>query len=636
MQDEVCFVQMPFSTAVTPSLALSLLKGELTKAGIGSRIEYANLRFLKLIGEKRYILTAVNVKNAHMAGEFVFTKATGLPFKHTDAAYYQWLEAHRENCFYGTEGETLIRQLPEMISLADEFLEDTIKRILQWKPKIVACASTFFQVNSTIALFKRLKELAPGLITVIGGANCMGTAGIVLTNEIDWIDYAFSGEADECFARLCQVLIEKGDMARQEELPYGTIKKGALSVHGKEIPCRITKNMDGIAIPDFTEYFTALKELALEDRISPGLPVEFSRGCWWGEKRACSFCGLNGKVNQYRAKANERVLMELQQLADQYQCNDFVLTDNILSHRHLKELVPELEKYQHHFFTEIKSNLKLTDVRDLHKSGFYWLQPGIESLHDEALKLMNKGNKAIRHVELLKNFKIYGIHAFWNIIGGFPQEREEWFSEMLEIIEKIKHFQPPNALRPMVIQRYNEYWKNPEKYELQLRPAPLYDYIYPDLPGFIENVAYQFVQYEESEPDESENITLNGKVYQELKESIAKWNSSYVKNPDRLDMKDTGATIEIMDLRKIAKACMYTLTGIERDLYQACEGVVKIDTLVRRMKGRYTEEQIKAALKPLVDNHLILRINDEVLALAVEEKVKTRLDEFPGRYKHCI
>lgn len=636
MQREVCLVQMPFSTALTPSLALSILKGELIKAGIGSWIEYANLRFLKLLGDKRYILTAVNVKNAHMAGEFVFAKATGLPFKYNEAAYYQWMEKQKENCFYGTQGEELIRQLPEIASLTDAFIEDVARRILKQNPKIVACASTFFQVNSTIALFRKIKELRPDIITVIGGANCMGTAGIALANEIEWIDFAFSGEADECFAQLCQLLLMHGTAVKQDALPYGTIKKAALSVNMQEAPCRITQRVDDIAIPDFEEYFITLKELQLEEMISPGLPIEFSRGCWWGEKQACSFCGLNGKINHYRAKSNERVLTEVYQLSEKYQCNDFVLTDNILSYRHLKELIPQLAKYPYHFFAEIKSNLKKADIIALRKAGFYWLQPGVESLQDDSLVLMNKGNKAIRHVELLKNFKIYGIHVFWNIIGGFPQEKEEWFAEMLEIIEKIKHFQPPNALRPMVIQRYNAYWRNPETYGLQLRPAPLYEYVYPSLPNFIEHVAYQFVQCDESEQLKSENLTLVGSVYQELKESIAEWNLNYVKNPDRLDMKDTGAAIEIMDLRKIAKTCIYSLVGIQHEIYRACENVIKIETLIQQLKGQYSKGEIESAIKFLVGNDLILQIGDEILALAVAEKRKTHLDHFPGRYKNGV
>lgn len=636
MRSEVCFVQMPFSTVITPSLALSLLKGELTKAGIGSHIEYANLRFLKLLGAERYILTAVNVKNAHMAGEFVFAKATGLPFKRDAAAYYQWLDKQRENCFCGAMGKTFIRQLPAIINLTESFLDDIVTRILRRSPKIVACASTFFQVNSTIALFKRLKEQAPEIITIIGGANCMGTAGVVLANEVDWIDYAFSGEADECFAELCQLLLYNGNAVQQADLPYGAIKKGAMSVQQHDIPCRITKNMDNMAIPDFTEYFTTLRELALDAFIAPGLPVEFSRGCWWGQKHACSFCGLNGKVNHYRIKSNERVLLEIQQLAAAYQCSDFALTDNILSYHHLRDLIPLLGQYQYRFFAEIKSNLQAADIKALRKAGFYWLQPGVESLQDDSLKLMNKGNRAIRHVELLKNFKTYGIHAFWNIIGGFPGEKEAWFAQMAEIIEQIKHFQPPNALRPMVIQRYNAYWKNPEKYGLALRPAPLYDYVYPDLPDFIAQVAYQFVQCDEEVQAKSENLALLGQAYQRLRDIIAEWNLSYVKNPDRLDMKDTGDTIEIIDLRKIAKSCTYVLTGLKRDIYRECAGVIKVDTLVQRLCDRYTREQIDAAITTLVDDCLILRINGELLSLAVQDKLKTHADTFPGRYKQCV
>ena len=35
--------------------------------------------------------------------------------------------------------------------------------------------------------------------------------------------------------------------------------------------------------------------------------LEGSRGCWWGEKHACAFCGLNGRVNVYREKSPEKL-----------------------------------------------------------------------------------------------------------------------------------------------------------------------------------------------------------------------------------------------------------------------------------------------------------------------------------------
>ena len=41
--------------------------------------------------------------------------------------------------------------------------------------------------------------------------------------------------------------------------------------------------MDGLPIPDFHDYFQALEKYAPELIPKVNLPIELSRGCWWGE-----------------------------------------------------------------------------------------------------------------------------------------------------------------------------------------------------------------------------------------------------------------------------------------------------------------------------------------------------------------
>ncbi len=631
MEEKVCLVQMPFAAATTPSPALSLLKSELTKSGIKSWIEYANLRFLQRVGVKTYRLFSINMKSVHMIGEALFAKATGLPFHHTMSEYCHWLKKKPADIFLPGQMAFFLEKLPFLSADAEEFAAQEAQRIIAQEPRIVACVSMFFQVNATIALLRKVKELRPDIVTIVGGANCMGASGAVLTNQVEWVDYAFSGEADECFAALCRKLLHDKD-AQQSDLPYGAMKKGAFFPAGK-LPCRITADVDAMAIPDFTDYFQTFDELGLAAKIEPALTVEFSRGCWWGERHACSFCGLNGKINRYRAKSPHRVLREIETLAKQYGRTDFVLTDNILSYRHLKEVVPALVQSRYRFFTEIKSNLKREEIALLKEAGFLWLQPGIESLQDDCLKLMNKGNRAMRHVELLKNCKIYGIHLFWNLLCGFPGEKTAWYDEMSAWIEKIAHFQPPNSLRSIVVQRYNAYWREPEKYGLTLRPAPIYEYVYPALDGFIEHTAYQFAPVEEEAQRKSENPALYGKAYAKLQAQIALWNYDEESAPQRLTMTDDGTAIEIMDLRRIAKKSLYCLRGVQADVYRTCEQAVTLEKLLHVLSDRYEKKEVENAVRKLEKESLLLRIGNEILALAVANSAPRRTADFPGYYK---
>jgi radical SAM superfamily enzyme YgiQ (UPF0313 family) len=68
------------------------------------------------------------------------------------------------------------------------------------------------------------------------------------------------------------------------------------------------------------------------------IPFESARGCWWGAKHHCTFCGLNGSAMRFRAKSPQRVLSELADLARRHHSFRFEAVDNILEPRYLKDL----------------------------------------------------------------------------------------------------------------------------------------------------------------------------------------------------------------------------------------------------------------------------------------------------------
>ena len=78
----------------------------------------------------------------------------------------------------------------------------------------------------------------------------------------------------------------------------------------------MTASLAELPIPDYDDYFEELQGSLYRAAILPGLPVEMSRGCWWGQKSHCTFCGLNGGGMNYRSKAPEQVLEEIDALVD--------------------------------------------------------------------------------------------------------------------------------------------------------------------------------------------------------------------------------------------------------------------------------------------------------------------------------
>ena len=75
------------------------------------------------------------------------------------------------------------------------------------------------------------------------------------------------------------------------------------------------------------------------------LSFESSRGCWWGEKHHCTFCGLNRLEMAFNQKSSPRVVAEVRTLWERFHLKLFA-TDTILSRTHLRDVMPELASYE--------------------------------------------------------------------------------------------------------------------------------------------------------------------------------------------------------------------------------------------------------------------------------------------------
>jgi ribosomal peptide maturation radical SAM protein 1 len=176
--------------------------------------------------------------------------------------------------------------------------------------------------------------------------------------------------------------------------------------------------MDEVPVPRFDEYFRRLEKSPLATTILPQIPFETSRGCWWGMKAHCTFCGLNGLDMKFRSKSPARVVDELSAQAARHAVLDFTAVDNILDMKYFATLLPDLaaRKLDFGFFYETKSNLKEAQVVALEAAGVRAIQPGIESLSTPTLALMRKGVTAIQNIRLLKWCAMHGVRVVWNLL----------------------------------------------------------------------------------------------------------------------------------------------------------------------------------------------------------------------------
>jgi magnesium-protoporphyrin IX monomethyl ester (oxidative) cyclase len=630
---------MPYAPLEHPSIGVSLLKAAVHGSEIQAEVVYGNMHFADRIGFDPYRLVEEK-PTERLVGEWTFSAGLFPSFESDVEAYLNLVVGAGRDKSIEREAILAVREA------APTFVDDLAARVVARRSKIVGCSSTFEQHCASLALLRRIRELSPDTITLMGGANCEGEMGVATLEHFPWVDFVVSGEADSLFPDLCRLLIRRGRRVETSRLPHGVIGRGHLEPSqrkpGAPFPPRGTVTaLDKLPMPDYDDYFEALRTVATGARIRPGLLAETSRGCWWGEKAHCTFCGLNGFGMGYRSKAPERVVAELLELARRYGIRDVELVDNILDMSHIQTVLPKLAASGEplNIFYETKANLKRQQLKQLAAAGVRWIQPGIESLHDSILKLIAKGNSAMINLQLLKWAREHGIRLFWNFLCGFPGEAGEWYREMADWLPRIYHLQPPSGVAQVRYDRFSPYQIRPEEYGIDLVPFQTYSYVYPFADESLRRLAYFF-------EDGGHRHALSLSKAQDpahalLRQRAQRWRQLWIwPVKPVLTVSEEGDKLRLQDTRPGAPERRVTLEGLAAEIYLLCDSAQSLDSLVRMLNARSTaavsSQAVLSILKDLDRRLLLLRLNDRYLSLAVaiedELPALPRIKDFPGGF----
>mgnify|MGYP003604752773 CR=1 FL=1 len=622
---QVRFVQMPFAAAQRPSLGLGLLSGALTRQGIHNEVRYANLDFARRLGLARYKLIDLT-RNDDLIGEWIFAPAA---FREkTPAADDFWkcvdLEPARLRF---PDRQAIVATFQKMREEASLWIEEIAHRLLEpTPPRILGASSMFQQHCASLAVLRRVKELAPEVKTVLGGANCESGMGLATFQAFEWLDAVVCGEADDCIVEVMQSLLS-GSL---QGLPPGVL------VRNREENCanprELIRDLDPLPIPDFSSYFNTLQTSGLAPSISPGLVMETSRGCWWGQKHHCTFCGLNASGMAFRVKSPGRIQQELQELSERHQVYQFEFTDNILAMERFRDLLPDLAGGPYTLFAEVKANLKRDHMKALAQAGVRWIQPGLENLNDEVLRLMDKGTTTAVNLQLLKWAREFGIFVSWNFLVGFPGEQDDWYQEICQWLPLVSHLQPPQGVFKMRYDRYSPYHYNSSKYGVKLQPHPAYRAIYPVAPELLAELAYFHMPADQDWDPALNDPCSMGPGLAKLSQTVNSWGGSFwQKLPVILSMRDDGECLEILDTRPVAVARRHRLVGEERRLLLACETARTVKACAEEIQLGL--ERAQELLTSLSQRCLLLALADgRYLSLPVGGELPRLLrpNQFPG------
>ena len=316
--------------------------------------------------------------------------------------------------------------------------------------------------------------------------------GAALHRAFPWVDAVVRGEGERVLPGLVKDFLAGGPCRPQAGLCY---RDGERSVAVPEGGDPVA--LDDTPQPRYDAYFARLETSPAAAEIRPRVTLlyESARGCWWGARSHCTFCGISDQALAFRSKRPEHVVQELLELTRRYDTPQVLVVDYILDRRYFREVLPHLRDAGAglRMFCETKANITKADVRLLREAGFVSIQAGVESLSDPILKSMRKGVTAFQNLRLLKWCAELGVRLFWNILYGLPGEPPEEYARMADLMRSLVHLEPPRLV-PLALDRFSPYHERPEAFGLiPLGPRRDYGFIHPGLDAeTLQALAYTF------------------------------------------------------------------------------------------------------------------------------------------------
>jgi ribosomal peptide maturation radical SAM protein 1 len=617
---DVVLVAMPWEDVYVGSLQVALLCSVLKKAGMRCETRAYYVQFIDYLAESScrrldgspFTLADYRAVSNRFwmqgLGDWLFSPAA--EDEERTAAYHCFLRK-------ATGSEVAAELAGAVQPHVRGFVEKCAEDLIRSEARLVGFTTSFSQTMPALAVARRFKTMRPDSTVVLGGANCDGDMGIALAEVNPFIDVVVRGEGEQALVAVAEAVLSGQDIPA---LPGLSVRRGGqvMSEPGSAPRANLATN----PTPDYAGYIQSVQDSPFRGiiRARMRLPFEAARGCWWGERVHCTFCGLNGSEIGFRSRPLQAVIDEILALSQKHHVLDFEAVDNILGRDFQHTVLPGLAEERRRgldlsFFFEVKSGLHETDFVLLRDAGVTRIQPGIESLSRNILQLMRKGSTPLQHLRLLKWCDEFGITPTWNIIYGIPGEDPREYDRMAAMVPMLHHFHPP-SLVPLAVQRFSPYGDQPEDHGLRvIGPAPFYEHLF-EAPGdTLQRLAFVFSYDYAKEQRVSEYVAP-------LAEAVNGWENAHQAGA-ALRLEQGPGYVRIMDTRLAGYPVTRVLQGGEALAYLECgSGITPSELNSRLIAGGLdvTAAEVDAAVKLFLDTGLAVEESERILGLASRQR----------------
>lgn len=562
---KLALVNMPFAALNTPSIGLTQLKSVVDlrlKERVFTEVFYLNMDFAHYVGIALYQYIAFSMEG-HIAGlgEWFFRRAAFPQVADNAAEYFS-----RYYLVPDKRTEVIKHALLRKREGTEAFLDSLIDRYRLDQADLVGFTSMFSQNLACFAMAGRLKERNPAIVTVMGGANCLSPMGQAIVKQMPQIDFVFSGAAlksfpefvqkrseqrfEDCqripgvFSKTIAPAVRRGPTPEPDALAAGADPRQSKCV-GEDLDINANLRLD------YRPYLDAFESNFSGEKMKPMLLFETSRGCWWGERCQCGFCGLDESTLRHRAMSPDNAIAQIQSMF-QYSPRFSYLScvDDVMPKRYFQEVLPHLNPpAETTIFYEVKVPLREEEMQALSRAGIRVIQPGIEALATSTLRLMRKGTTAFQNLRLLKSCLQYNVYPLWNLLVGFPGEAEAVYEKYARDLPLLVHLPPPTGVHTIRVDRYSPIFNQAGRYGFDLHPSDFYEMVYPFPEEVLEQLAYFFVDHNYDAP----HLVAVCKWIDRLRAAWGRWWGCWYgdeqASPPKLFLKPGGAGGIVFDSR---------------------------------------------------------------------------------------
>jgi ribosomal peptide maturation radical SAM protein 1 len=617
VRPHVILASMPWTTLTEPSLGLAILKATLRDHGISARVAHLNLGLLRFLQAKTYYALA----NMFALNDFLFS---GTIERDISPHQHRLLTGATANLLdFGIidadEWGGLDGVIEQLIALRQEtipaWLEEEADRIAAERPSLLGFTCMFDQTIASVALARLVRLRSPDTLIALGGYAVRQPTAQTVLGAFPWIDAICTGEGEPAILGLVEASIGERPLA---SVPNLMIRGGDGS------PCETDAapliDLDDSHAPDYDDFFADLHALEADHAVAidiERLPLENSRGCWWGQKSHCVFCGIADSDMVYRARSPDSVIAALDRTARRYDITAFRFSDYILPQAYYRTLLPRLAAHpQRYTLTgEIKANVKPEWMAALAAAGFTEVQPGIESLSDKVLATMHKGVAAVQNVHTLLLGKGAGILVHHNLIYGFPDDDAADYRRMLAALPRLFHLDPPSTRLPVQITRFAPLQEQPGRFGLEeAHPAADYRMIFSA--AFLARSGFDLASYCYYFERPFENAPELQALYRRIDATVDRWKDLQRQREVVLSWRAEADGLSILDTRG-AEPRHYRLTGIGAAMLEAMHEPIPRARLLARFAGH--GEDGRQALARLDQLGLFFEAGERLVALPLPE-----------------